>query len=157
MRVFLRSFLNRFVRQGTLEIETATGQRFIVGDSSGDPLAIRFADRAAECRLVLSPALAFGELFTDGRLIVTQGSIYDVLALVAANLGWQNAPGIAKAQGKIRTALRSLCQCNTQPRAKRNVAHHYNLDGRPYDLFLDSDRQYSCAYFERSAQSLDDA
>jgi cyclopropane-fatty-acyl-phospholipid synthase len=156
--MFLRSFLNRVVRQGTLEVETATGQRFIVGDSSGDPLvAIRFADRAAERRLVLSPALAFGELFTDGRLIVTQGSIYDVLALVATNLGWQNAPGIARAYDWLRVALRPLHQRNTARRARRNAAHHYDLDGRLYRLFLDSDMQYSCAYFERSAQSLDDA
>jgi cyclopropane-fatty-acyl-phospholipid synthase len=35
--------------------------------------------------------------------------------------------------------------------------HHYDLDGRLYDLILDSDRQYSCAYFEASGQSLDDA
>src|SRR5581483_3988160 len=38
-----------------------------------------------------------------------------------------------------------------------NVAHHYDLDGRLYSLFLDADRQYSCAYFEKPDQSLDDA
>ena len=42
-------------------------------------------------------------------------------------------------------------------RARRNVAHHYDLDERLYSLFLDSDRQYSCAYFEQPDQSLDDA
>ena len=53
--------------------------------------------------------------------------------------------------------MRRLHQMNRGERAKRNVAHHYDLDRRLYDLFLDTDRQYSCAYFETPGQSLDDA
>jgi cyclopropane-fatty-acyl-phospholipid synthase len=48
-------------------------------------------------------------------------------------------------------------QFNSRQRARHNVAHHYDLDGRLYSLFLDADRQYSCAYFESPDQSLDDA
>jgi len=145
------------VQRGTLEVETAAATRFAVGDATGKPVAIRFADRAAERQLVLNPALAFGELFMDGRLAVTQGSIYDVLELASSNLALRDPPGIAKALTRVRTTLRSIKQWNNARRAKRNVAHHYDLDGRLYDLFLDSDRQYSCAYFERPGQTLDDA
>jgi cyclopropane-fatty-acyl-phospholipid synthase len=153
----LRAFLKGVAQEGTLEVETAAGARFVVGDGTGEPVGIRFADRAAERQLVLNPALAFGELFMDGRLGVTRGSIYDVLTLASSNLALQDPPGIAPALTKLRTAYRALKQRNDARRAKRNVAHHYDLDGRLYDLFLDSDRQYSCAYFERPDQSLDDA
>jgi cyclopropane-fatty-acyl-phospholipid synthase len=149
--------LKGIVQEGTLEVETAAGTRFAVGDGTGEPVAIRFADRAAERKLVLNPALAFGELYVDGRIAVTRGSIYGVLALTACNLALQDPPGIARALTRIRTALRRLKQRNNAWRARRNVAHHYDLDGRLYDLFLDADRQYSCAYFERPDQSLDDA
>ncbi len=57
----------------------------------------------------------------------------------------------------MRYLRRRLSQFNPRPRARRNVAHHYDLDGRLYSLFLDADRQYSCAYFEKPDQSLDDA
>jgi cyclopropane-fatty-acyl-phospholipid synthase len=153
----LRAFLKGIVQEGTLEVETAAGTRFAVGDGTGEAIAIRFTDRAAERQIVLNPALAFGELFMDGRLAVTQGSIYDVLALASSNLALRDPPGIAKSLSRLRTAVRTLKQRNNAQRAKRNVAHHYDLDSRLYDLFLDPDLQYSCAYFERSDQSLEDA
>ena len=37
------------------------------------------------------------------------------------------------------------------------MAHHYDLSGTLYDLFLDRDRQYSCAYFADPDDSLDAA
>lgn len=153
----LRAFLKQVVQRGTLEVQTATGARFVVGDGTGSPLAIRFADEAAARQLILNPALAFGELFMDGRLVVTQGAIYDVLSLAASNLKLEEPNPIAKARTRLRTALRHLHQRNSARRAKRNVAHHYDLDGRLYDLFLDPDRQYSCAYFEQPGQSLSEA
>ena len=157
MGPLLRTFLKQVVQQGTLEVETASGSRFTVGDGTGPRLAIRLAEGSAARQLVLNPALAFGELFMEGRLIVTQGSIYDVLSLASSNLKLNEPHRIAKARTRLRTALRGLQQRNSARRAKRNVAHHYDLDGRLYDLFLDPDRQYSCAYFERPGQSLDDA
>jgi len=157
MRLLLRSFLDRVVTRGTLEVATASGPSFSAGDGAGDAVAVRFADQAAERRLLLNPALALGELYTEGRVVITRGSIYDLLALVASNLSWHAPPGLARARERVRRTLRPLHQRNTKRRAARNVAHHYDLDGRLYDLFLDADRQYSCAYFEHSDQTLDDA
>jgi cyclopropane-fatty-acyl-phospholipid synthase len=153
----LRTFLKQVVQRGTLEVETASGSRFTVGDGTGSPLAIRLADSGAAGQLILHPALAFGELFMDGRLVVTQGSIYDVLSLATSNLKLREPHGVAKVRTRLRTALRHLHQRNSERRAERNVAHHYDLDGRLYDLFLDPDSQYSCAYFERPSQSLTEA
>ncbi len=157
MGALVRTFLKQVVQRGTLEVETATGARFIVGDGTGSPLAIRFADSGAARQLVLNPALAFGELFMQGRLVVTRGSIYDLLSLASWNLKLEEPHWVAKARTKLRTAFRGLQQRNSARRAKRNVAHHYDLDGRLYDLFLDPDRQYSCAYFEQPGQSLTEA
>ena len=145
------------MQHGSLEVETVTGARFTVGDWTGNLPAIRFADKGAARQLVLNPALAFGELFMEGRLVITRGSIYDVLSLVASNLKLKEPHCLARARTRLRAALLPLQQCNSARCAKRNVAHHYDLDGRFYDLFLDPDRQYSCAYFERPGQSLTDA
>ena len=157
MLTLLRAFFKRIVRVGVLDVETATGQRFAFGDGTGDRFGVRFTDAAAERQLILNPSLALGELFMAGRLVVTRGSIYDVLALVSRNLGLQEPPGLAKALTRLRTRARSFNQRNGAHRAKRNVAHHYDLDGRLYDLFLDADRQYSCAYFEEPGLGLGEA
>src|SRR5436305_10703810 len=91
----------------------------------------------------------------DGGLSVEQGTITEVLAvLLGHNSG---TPGWARIRWLVRFLYRRLAQFNPRPRARRNVAHHYDLDGQLYSLFLDADRQYSCAYFETPDQSLDDA
>jgi cyclopropane-fatty-acyl-phospholipid synthase len=157
MIFILRAFLKTVVQRGSLEVETSSGARFSVGDGTGKPLAIRFVDRTAERRLLLNPALALGEGFMDGRILVTKGSIYGVLDLVMSNLGWKEPHALARAWTRVRTAFRYVQQRNDLMRAARNVERHYDLDGRLYDLFLDPDWQYSCAYFELPDQSLKDA
>ncbi len=157
MSRILGVFLHNLIRHGNLEVETADGAKRTFGDGSGPPLAIRIADAAAERALMLDPELALGELYMDGRLEVTQGDLYDFVALGATNtLGYAHL-GLAKALGAVRFFLRRLDLRNGRERARRNIAHHYDLDHRLYSLFLDADLQYSCAYFEREGQGLEEA
>src|SRR5581483_7047824 len=111
MQPVLHAFLDRVVRKGTLEVETVSGSRFVVGDGSGERIAVRLAD-AAVWPLVFRPELALGELYMDGRLVVTQGSIYDLITLLGCNLWSGSTPGMARAYNKARTALRPLHQRN---------------------------------------------
>jgi len=138
-----------------MTVTTASGYRFTCGDGTGQPVALRFVTRAAERRVLLDPELAFGEVYTDGELIVEQGSIADVLAVALDQPDM--APRWAKLQWWLRYLIRNIQQFNPRGRAKDNVARHYDLDGRLYSLFLDADKQYSCAYFEPPDASLDDA
>jgi cyclopropane-fatty-acyl-phospholipid synthase len=157
MLAVLGALLERVVRKGTLEVETASGSRFTVGDGSGERVAVRFADSRAARQLILRPELALGELYMDGRIILTQGSVYDLLMLLGCNLGFQSPPVIARGYDRLRSALRPLHRRNTARRARRNAAHHYDLDGQLYSLFLDPDMQYSCAYFEHPVHTLEEA
>jgi cyclopropane-fatty-acyl-phospholipid synthase len=157
MERLLRAFLRQFVRRGTLRLTTAGGTTFTVGNGSGPAAAVRFTSKTAQLGVMLDPEVKLGEAYMNGTFVVEQGSIGDVLAIV---LGQNNAglpPDWAHLQWLMRYAKRRLQQFNRPSRAQRNIAHHYDLDGRLYGLFLDSDRQYSCAYFETRDQSLDDA
>src|SRR5262249_19784494 len=153
----LRLALERLVRSGNLRVTTASGSTFSVGDGSGKPVAIRFATHAVERGILIDPQLKFGEAYMDGGVIVEQGSIADILAIVLGQGRNRRPPVWARPQWIIRYLHRRAMQFNRRPRARRNVAHHYDLDDQLYALFLDSDRQYSCAYFEVPDQSLDDA
>jgi cyclopropane-fatty-acyl-phospholipid synthase len=157
MNAAFKAFLRRLVRRGRLEVATADGAAEVFGDGVGPPVGVKLLDGAAERRLMLNPELAMGELYMDGRLVVTKGDLYDLLELGARNLAELAGDPWTKTLAKGRLVFRGLHQRNNRRRAKRNVASHYDLDQRLYNLFLDSDRQYSCAYFEYPGQSLEDA
>jgi len=143
----LETILRRVVVSGTLKVTDAKGQVYRFGDGSGAEVAIRFADGAAELAVAWDPELALGETYMQGRLIVEQGSIYDLLELLMRNTAAQTPPAWLRWFDASRRLGRRLQQFNPRGRARRNVAHHYDIDGAIYDLFLDPDRQYSCAYF----------
>jgi cyclopropane-fatty-acyl-phospholipid synthase len=153
----LELLLRRFVRRGTLRLTTARGSTFTVGDGVGRSVAVRFTDKTAERGVLIDPELRLGEAYMDGTLRIEQGSIADLLAIVLGQTTDGMPPGWALPQWTLRYLHRRWQQLNVPTRARRNVAHHYDLDGRLYSLFLDADRQYSCAYFENPDQSLDDA
>jgi len=153
----LRAVLQGSICAGSLRITSASGTTFTLGDGSGEPAAIRFRSHAAERGILLDPEMKFGEAYMDGSVVVEEGSIADVLAVILRQQRDGRPPLFARPQWFIRYLYRRLLQFNPRPRARRNVAHHYDLDGQLYCLFLDADRQYSCAYFETSDQSLDDA
>ena len=134
---------------------TATGERFSCGDGTGEPVFARFVTLAAERRVLMNPELALGEVYMDGDFVIERGSIAAALAILLDQP--QILPRWARPQWWMRYLVRRVRQFNPRERAQRNVAHHYDLDERLYSLFLDSDRQYSCAYFETPDVSLDDA
>ena len=153
----LRYILDRLITTGHLNLIDSDGRNYGFGDHSGPPVVARIADRWTEIRLALNPTLAIGEAYMDGRLIIEQGTIYDLLEIILKNLAAMRWPRWLKLIDDARSLARPLKNYNPVRRAKRNVAHHYDLDGSLYDLFLDADRQYSCAYFETDSTPLDEA
>ena len=153
----LRYILDRLITTGDLNLINADDRNYGFGDHSGPPVVARIADKWTEIKLALNPTLAIGEAYMDGRLIVEQGTIYDLLEIIVKNLAAMRWPRWLKLIDDARSLTRPLQNYNPVRRAKRNVAQHYDLDGSLYDLFLDADRQYSCAYFETDRTPLDEA
>ena len=151
----LRYFLQQFIRRGAMTFTTASGAKFSCGDGTGEPVAARFLTTEAERRVLLNPELALGEVYMDGTFVVETGSIADALAILMDQP--EILPRWARLQWFLRYLVRHARQFNPRRRSLDNVAHHYDLDGRLYSLFLDADKQYSCAYFETPEATLDDA
>ncbi len=156
MERLLVAFLRQYVRGGSLSVTTAAGKTYSFGDGSGPPLAVRFTTKSAQRAVLLDPELKLGEAYMAGTFVVERGSIAQVLALFFRQRGI-TGPRWAWPPRLIRYVFRRLQQFNPRSRARRNVARHYDLDGRLYSLFLDADQQYSCAYFSSPDLSLDDA
>ncbi len=153
----LWAVLRSVVRTGNLRVRDASGEVHAFGDGSEKLVAMRFNDGGAQRAFILDPHLAFAEAYMDGRVEMEAGSIYDVLSLFARNLGQGDFPYWMRLADSFRRKTRCLRQANSPDKSKRNVSHHYDLPGALYELFLDEDRQYSCAYFEKGGETLDDA
>ena len=153
----LRLILDTVVTRGSLHIETSDGATFQFGDATPPRVSVKFMDKRLERQIALNPNLAVAEGYMDGRLIMQEGRTYDLIALVLDNAMGKPLPRWALAADGIRYLTRRVAQYNPTSRARRNVQHHYDIDGRIYDLFLDAERQYSCAYYPTADTDLEDA
>ncbi len=155
----LDRLFRRVIRRGDLSVTDANGRSYRYG--TPDPLrpavAIRLTTAATARAIAINPSLGAGEAFMDGRLIIEQGDIRALLDLVTWNLRWDGDNAVRVALWRQASLAAKFDQINFARRSKRNVAHHYDLDDRLYDLFLDPERQYSCAYFADADMGLDAA
>ena len=155
-------FLARAVKRGQLIVRhfDGTEKRFGTPEAGYPDVTIRFTDAGAAGSIIRDPALGAGEAYMNGRLVVDEGSVLDLVSLMTANDLWE-AGGNRLQPSALTRAIENVThrigRVNMARAAKRNVAHHYDLSDRLYDLFLDADRQYSCAYFTDPANSLDQA
>ncbi len=157
MERLLERLLKRVMVHGSLTMILASGARITGGDGQTPHVTVRFTTQAAQRAVCLDPELCLGEAYMNGTLVMEEGSVADLLALVMSQPGVNSASASGRTLALARHAWRRVDQFNPRGRSQRNVAHHYDIDGKIYDLFLDPDRQYSCAYFEYPGQGLEEA
>lgn len=155
--MLLSSMLHHLVHRGTLRVYDADGKLHVFSGEAGRTVTIRFRDRAVARELLLNGRLKLGEAFMEGRLTVEDGSIYDLLDLLCLNLSLAPPHLLGRLSDRLGRLLRVFQQYNPLGRSRQNVAHHYDLSDTLYSLFLDNDRQYSCAYFTAPNDTLDEA
>jgi len=154
----LRHTLRRMIRHGTLVVRYPSGTEERYGDDTGEPLTIVISDPTLPRRLVLNPELGLGEGYMDEGLIIDGDDLAGVLRLALVNRSASGGQDFTpKPLIYLKKALRGFQQYNPAGRSKSNVAHHYDLSAKLYDLFLDADRQYSCAYFRTGKETLEEA
>ncbi|MDX1483003.1 MAG: cyclopropane-fatty-acyl-phospholipid synthase family protein [Alphaproteobacteria bacterium] len=155
--MLLARLLRKLVRSGSLTLIDAKGGEHQIGDGTGPQVTIKVHDQLTQLKISVNPALYVGEAYMDGTLTIEQGTLYDFLDLATRSVWDPGNNSIITALVSMRNIVRFLRQRNPLGRAKSNVAHHYDLSDALYDLFLDSDRQYSCAYFAHPDQALEEA
>jgi cyclopropane-fatty-acyl-phospholipid synthase len=157
MQTLLHAVLTRLIRVGRFTVRFPNGNTHTYGPDSAPHAGVALADWPTARRLLTNPALEFGEAYVDGRLEMLDCTLSQVMDLLFANLSAGGKHPALAVRRKLARAHRALFGANPMPRARRNAAHHYDLNGRLYSLFLDRDRQYSCAYFARGDETLEEA
>jgi cyclopropane-fatty-acyl-phospholipid synthase len=155
--MLLAHLFERIISVGSLRIIDGGGRSFAFEGSPGASVAIRFHDPALHWKLLVRPRLFMPEAYVDGSLTIEEGNLYDFIDLMTANLELLPEGFLGRYLNGAFSPLRRLHQYNPLPRARRNVAHHYDLSEELYASFLDQDRQYSCAYFRDGTDDLDTA
>ena len=155
--MIIKSVLSRVIRKGNLTWIQHDGNVHHYGDGSGELIKIRTTKDFSEIKLLLNPSLQFGESYMNGSLIMEEGRIHDLLKLLFSNSKIDVDHWIMDVSRAVRFILNKFNVGNYLSKSKKNVAHHYDLSDQLYDLFLDKDRQYSCAYFNSPNDTLDQA
>lgn len=155
----LDKMLGKLLKRGELTIIDASGKERVFGkpDPELRPVTVRVTDNRVAIQIARDPALGTAETWMDDRLQLVDGEIIDLVRLIRRNLRWEERDGpgrFTKKTGKLRHKLEML---NWKSRSRRNVAHHYDIGGDLYRLFLDPDMQYSCAYFTDPSNSIEQA
>jgi len=124
-----------------------------IASQGSPPLArVLIRDRGALLKLLASPELQFGEMYTaerievDGNLAEFLEGIYRVMP--------RNRPGKL---GQTLLARFYDAQRNTLSRSRSNVHHHYDIGNDFYKLWLDKQMVYTCAYFPSKTMGLEEA
>jgi cyclopropane-fatty-acyl-phospholipid synthase len=136
-----------------VRIVLASGEEVTTSDA--EPVArVVLRDRATLWKLAARPRLEFGEAYSDGRLEV-EGSLADLLTAA------YRAAAAARRPGKVPSSWRAqwtyAVQSNTLAGSRRHIHHHYDIGNDFYQLWLDKELLYTCAYFPDPSVSLEQA
>jgi cyclopropane-fatty-acyl-phospholipid synthase len=153
----LDGLLTHLFKRGRLRVTYPDGQIRAYGPGDGPEAAVTLHDPTLPRRIVISPEMAIGEGYMDGTVTFEADDVYGFLSLAIMNIAAQGQPWFRRPLEGVRRLTRRLDQFNPVTRSRSNVAHHYDLSGELYDLFLDEDRNYSCAYFARPDMTLEEA
>jgi len=151
------NLLKKILKKGHLVWIKPNGLDYEYGDKTGTPIKMRTTNDFSEIKMMMNPSLHFGESYMNGSLILEEGTIHDLLKLIFINSGSNADHWVMKVDKIIRAIRNKIVSSNYIPKSKKNVAHHYDLSDKLYDLFLDKDRQYSCAYFNSPNDTLEQA
>ena len=154
----LPNFLSKVIKYDGFILIDYESKKYEIGKPlKENPIQIRLLDKSLNYKLLLNPDLYFGEAYTNGSLVIENGTLTDFLEIAFKNIGRKEINIYSKVLNRIRGTYRYFTNFNRIINSKKNVSHHYDISEKLYDLFLDKKRQYSCAYFKNENDSLDEA
>ena len=154
----LINFLNNLFKHDGFILIDSDSKNYVIGKPiKENPIIIKLLDKNLSYKLILNPDLYFGEAYTNGSLIIENGTLTEFLEIALRNIGRNDINIYGKILNKIKGSYRYLTNFNKGLVSKNNVSHHYDISEKLYDLFLDNNRHYSCAYFTSENDSLEQA
>ena len=156
--MYLVNFLNKLIKEDGFVLVDANSNNYVIGTPKKEtPVKLKILDKKLHYKLFLYPDLFFGEAYTDGSIVIENGTLNEFLDITFKNVGRNKTNIFSTALNKFGGTYRFLTNFNFVSKSKSNVAHHYDISDDLYELFLDTKRQYSCAYFKNENDTLETA
>ena len=154
----LLNFLRKLIKEDGFELVDANNKSYLIGKPKKEnPIKLKILDKTLHWKLLINPDLYLGEGYMNGSIIIENGTLTDFLDIVLKNIGRQPTNVMTDILGRFRRVYRFITNFNLIGKSKENVAHHYDISEKFYDLFLDEKRKYSCAYFKSEDNTLEEA
>ncbi len=154
----LVNFLNNLIKTDGFILIDGNQKKYTIGiPQKKIPITLKILDKKLHYKLLFHPDLYFGEAYADGSLVIENGSLTEFLEIAFKNIGRKEINNYGMIMNKIKGIFRTFTNFNFAKKSKKNVAHHYDISEKLYDLFLDEKRQYSCAYFKNENNTLEEA
>ena len=154
--MYLLNFLRKLIKDDGFELVDANKKSHIIGKPKKEnPIKLKILDKSLHWKLLMNPDLYLGEGYMDGSIVIENGTLTEFLDIALKNVGRKHTNEISNILRKFRRVYRYLTNLNLIGKSKENVAHHYDISEKFYDLFLDEKRQYSCAYFKNEDDTLE--
>ena len=154
----LANYLNKLIKEDGFILLDANSNNYVIGNpKKKNPIKLRILDRSLHYKLLLYPDLFLGEAYSDGSAVIENGTLTEFLDIALKSVGRNDINIQSKLINKLRGTYRFFTNFNFIKKSKLNVAHHYDISEDLYELFLDSKRQYSCAYFKNENDDLETA
>ena len=154
----LARFLNKLFKKDGFILVDAHSNKYIIGSPiNKNPITVKILDKKLHYKLLFRPDLYFGEAYSDGSILIENGSLTEFLNIALMNLGRGEFSFFNKLINKLNGSYRYLTNFNFIKKSKMNISHHYDLSDNLYSLFLDPKKQYSCGYFENENDTLETA
>ena len=149
-------FLNKLFQKDGFILVDAYSKKFIIGSPKNKkPIIVKILDKKLHYKLLFRPDLYFGEAYSEGTIVIENGTLADFLDIALMNIGRRELNFFSKLINKLNGSYRYLTNFNFIKKSKMNVAHHYDLSDDLYNLFLDPKKQYSCGYFKSTNDTLE--
>ena len=154
----LTQFLEKLVKDDGFVLEDANKNHHIIGKPlKNPPIKLKLLDKSLHYKLLLLPDLYFGEAYANGSAVIENGTLTEFLEIAMKNIGRGPTSNYATVIKKLMGIYSYITNFNFVGKSKSNVAHHYDISEKLYDLFLDENRQYSCAYFKNDNETIEQA
>ena len=154
----LINFLNNLFKYDGFVLIDSSSKKYVIGKPiKENPITVKLLDKNLNYKLLWNPDLYFGEAYMNGSLIIENGTLSEFLEIALRNIGRSDINIYGKILNTIKGTFRYLTKFNKGLVSKNNVSHHYDISESLYDLFLDANRQYSCAYFKNENDTLEQA
>ena len=152
----LLNFLRKLIKDDGFELVDANNKSYLIGKpKKANPIKLKILDKSLHWKLLINPDLYLGEGYMDGSIVIENGTLTEFLDIALKNVGRNPTNAITDVLGRFRRIYRYITNFNLIGKSKENVAHHYDISEKFYDLFLDEKRQYSCAYFKNEHDTLE--